>query len=555
MSLASEISVANTTKTTPFKGASMARLRRLDSALELAIFLVCAGYLCLFLRYSSLELDEGIVLEGAERVLHGEIPYRDFFTFYTPGSFYLVAMAFRVFGDSFVVARFSIAVCGALCSVLTYALTRRVCSRGISIFCAMLATLAGAAFRFLVLHNPYSTLFSFLALYAALRAIETRRLAWMVAAGSLASTTLLIEQSKGIGVFAGLLLAFTLVRLFDHSWQGSANRVLSFLLGGCLPIIATCWYFSAHHAFGVMLHDWIWPLQHYTKANHVPYGFQNWSDQTRDLIFHSGPLWLRIVKVLTVSPTLVVPVLPLVAVALLSLLAWKAWTRDVRSQHFAYYILVCSVCAGLLASVYVVRPDSLHFMYLAPIWYVVLAWILDAQGAGSKFLQNARPYLFAYVVISFGMLALASLLPARGARYRVETRRGIIKTNAEDTVVPYAQAHLATGEELLVYPYLPLYNYLTGTLSPSRYDFFQPGMNTPDQADQIIQSLIPDKAVLLQPAFSDTIPHSWADTPVSAIVNDPVTDFLVRNYRTCKVLRSPDNLGFWWMVPKNRRCS
>ena len=534
---------------------SVRNICRPDPLISFAIFLGCLGYLCLFLRYSSLELDEGIVLQGAERVLRGQIPYRDFFTFYTPGSFYLVALVFRIFGDSFTVARFSIAVCGAVCSVLTYALSRRVCGRGIAVLCAMLATLAGAAFRFLVLHNPYSTVFAFLALYAALRAIETRRLPWMFAAGSLASTTLLFEQSKGVGVFAGLVLALVLFRIFDNGWHGITDWVYGLLLGGCWPLVLTCWFFGAHHALGVMAHDWIWPLQHYTKANHVPYGFQNWSDQTRELIFHSGPPWLRVVKVLTVSPTVIVPILPLVAIAVLGRLAWKGWARDVRSQQFAYYILVCSVCAGLLASVYVVRPDSLHFMYLAPIWYVVLAWILDAQGAGSKFLQNARPYLFAYVVISFGMLALASLLPARGARYRVETRRGIIKTNAEDTVVPYAQAHLATGEELLVYPYLPLYNYLTGTLSPSRYDFFQPGMNTPDQADQIIQSLIPDKAVLLQPAFSDTIPHSWADTPVSAIVNDPVTDFLVRNYRTCKVLRSPDKLGFWWMVPKNRRCS
>src|SRR6185437_10625882 len=191
MSLASEFSVDNTRRTTPFMKIPQGRSSPFDSVIASAVFLACLGYLCLFLRYSSLELDEGIVLQGAERVLRGQIPYRDFFTFYTPGSFYLVALVFRIFGDSFVVARFSIAVCGAVCSVLTYALSRRVCGRGIAVLCAMLATLAGTAFRFLVLHNPYSTVFAFLALYAALRAIETRRLPWMFAAGSLASTTLL----------------------------------------------------------------------------------------------------------------------------------------------------------------------------------------------------------------------------------------------------------------------------------------------------------------------------------------------------------------------------
>src|SRR6185312_10630636 len=101
----------------------------------------------------SLEPDEGIALQGATRILHGQFPYRDFFSFYTPGSYYLLAGLFGIFGNSLLVARTSLAVTGALCSVITYLLSRRVCSRGMSIFAATLATTVGAAFRFLVLHN------------------------------------------------------------------------------------------------------------------------------------------------------------------------------------------------------------------------------------------------------------------------------------------------------------------------------------------------------------------------------------------------------------------
>src|SRR5579864_8311548 len=76
--------------------------------LPILVFIVCFGYLCIPLRYSSLEPDEGIVLQGAERVLHGQVPYRDFFSFYTPGSFYFLALWFRIFGDSFIMARLSV---------------------------------------------------------------------------------------------------------------------------------------------------------------------------------------------------------------------------------------------------------------------------------------------------------------------------------------------------------------------------------------------------------------------------------------------------------------
>ena len=49
--------------------------------------------------------DEGLVLVGADRVLRGEMPYRDFWTLYGPGSFYLLAGLFRVFGEFALVER------------------------------------------------------------------------------------------------------------------------------------------------------------------------------------------------------------------------------------------------------------------------------------------------------------------------------------------------------------------------------------------------------------------------------------------------------------------
>ena len=52
-----------------------------------------------------MEPDEGIVLEGAQRILRGEVLYRDFFSYFTPGSYYFLALLFKVFGSSFLVAR------------------------------------------------------------------------------------------------------------------------------------------------------------------------------------------------------------------------------------------------------------------------------------------------------------------------------------------------------------------------------------------------------------------------------------------------------------------
>src|SRR5215470_17178103 len=81
-----------------------------DRLIVVFLFLASLGYLCLFRRYTTIEPDEGIVLQGAQRILHGQVLYRDFFSYFTPGSYYWLALLFKVFGSSFMVARTALAV-------------------------------------------------------------------------------------------------------------------------------------------------------------------------------------------------------------------------------------------------------------------------------------------------------------------------------------------------------------------------------------------------------------------------------------------------------------
>ena len=70
------------------------------------------------------------------------------------------------------------------------------------------------------------------------------------------------------------------------------------------------------------------------------------------------------------------------------------------------------------------------------------------------------------------MFAAPMLLRALNAREQIQTRRGVVHVPARDTVVEYVQAHVAAGEKILVYPYLPLYYYLTDTASPDALRIF-----------------------------------------------------------------------------------
>src|SRR5207302_5176847 len=136
---------------------------RTERAVALTVFVTACAYLSVFRRYTAMEPDEGIILQGAQRILAGEVLYRDFFSFFTPGSYYFLALIFKIFGSSILVARTTLVIVGAVVSSITYLLSRRVCSRRTALLTAAVVTVTTLPYRFLVLHNWDSTLWACLA--------------------------------------------------------------------------------------------------------------------------------------------------------------------------------------------------------------------------------------------------------------------------------------------------------------------------------------------------------------------------------------------------------
>jgi hypothetical protein len=525
-----------------------------DNSIAILIFALTFAYLWLFRRYTTMEPDEGILLQGAQRILRGEVLYRDFFSFFTPGSYYLLALLFKIFGSSILVARTALVFFGATYSTVTYLLARRVCSRASAAFAAVLVTLTTLPYRFLSLHNWDSTLWTCLTIYSAVRLLDSGARKWAFAAGSFASLTFLFEQSKGAGLILGLGIGFLAIKLLNH---GGPHYPSSAVVSGLAwPLIITFAYFGAHHGISAMLADWTWPLAHYSAANRVPYGYQGWSDAIRHSLFGSG-FWLaRFFYALTFSPLLWIPALPLLAIALLVYWIVQMRRATAAKPKCSYYVLVCAALSGLLLSIVLVRADVIHFMYLQPVFCLVLAWIVDGRDIPGHWFRPVRPFLVTYLVIAFAAFSMPILMRAARAPFKVETVRGAIATPAKDTVLEYAQAKLRPGETILVYPYLPLYYFLTGTFSPAQYEYFQPGMNTARQAQQILAELKSQRVrmVLFEASFPEKIPSSWPGTPLTAIANDPIADYIVQEYRMCRVLESPERWRFLSMVRKDLAC-
>src|SRR5690348_14494291 len=84
------------------------------------IVAVCVGAEFAVLRVGIDDLDEGYFAEQAARVLHGQVPYRDFETLYSPALVYLHAALSSVDGGPSLVAMRVVAlVARAAVGVLT----------------------------------------------------------------------------------------------------------------------------------------------------------------------------------------------------------------------------------------------------------------------------------------------------------------------------------------------------------------------------------------------------------------------------------------------------
>ena len=192
----------------------------------LALFLTFAGY-----GY-NLE-DEGTVLYQILRTHRGERPYLDFHTGYTPAVFYLNAWLFDVFGVSVMPIRVVLAGVNALAVMLTFRLALRLAP----VAEAALAALTYAVFmpffqgQFASFNIPYPAWYAVAAWLAtqlaSVKAVETGRRGWLVAAGALAGLAFSFKPNTGVLALGAAVLAQLLA---SAQLRGAAGRTLEILV-------------------------------------------------------------------------------------------------------------------------------------------------------------------------------------------------------------------------------------------------------------------------------------------------------------------------------------
>jgi hypothetical protein len=416
----------------------------LPPALAVGLIGACLLGEAAVLRVGIDDLDEGYFVQQAARVLHGQVPYRDFQTLYTPGLVTLHALLFSVLGGPYVLApRASALVARAALAITLYALTRPlvrgpVWAAAPSLF--LLLGLDDAPERWEPHPGWLSTLFALLAAWCLGHRPATR---WLVGAGAAAGVAYVFKQNTGAFSLAAILVwgAFAACR----RWP----RVL-------VPLAA----------FAAVTLVWLVLL---LGAGAQPASLGEFAGAVNLAGLGSPP-----------EPSIGIPLL---------CLAGGVWVtrRSEVDPRLRWYLLAG---AALFCTQYP-RMDTLHLAWSASLLLVVGAVALD----------RVRPVAASLAIVLCAFLLTGPLLPSRLglilqprvplSNVRFANDVEVPAQTAADLqgVVADIQGRTQPGEPIFVYPTSPLLYALSDRPNPTQFDHLNPGAATPLQIEGVLADL------------------------------------------------------------------
>jgi hypothetical protein len=315
----------------------------------------------LFNKENSLSYSIGYNLYGAERVLDGEIPYRDFHTLYPPATLYLNAALFKFFGINLFNALFGVLIFKALTTLTIYLCARRLMPSAWALSAASFSLFwlrPNGPFKAVPMH--YGALLLAMALFFLLS--NSRNQLNLFAAGLALGVLALFKHNIGAYALAGSLVVVLLdedeSKFSLKQMLGNYKRALPVISGCAIAVLPVLIYMQSKGALGQMI---------------------------QTLLFGPGEFLLNR---LAAVPLPIIPVLVLLWIMLCALAAnhFKA-NRPVALGIFAMAILSISLFLLFVKQDYV---DALIF-YL-PV--MIIAAGLYACLFGKRFgLENQRATL------------------------------------------------------------------------------------------------------------------------------------------------------------------
>jgi hypothetical protein len=203
------------------------------------------------------EIDAGAELTTADLVKHGAVAYQDVRYYYGPLGLYSLALAFKVFGTSFMVAyAFGLVQAAAIVAAF-YALARHwlaPLAAGLASAILLAIGFSGTEFNFVLPHTNSAT-FGLLLLLLMLLAMARERPLW--AGFALGLVALTRPEFLAVAAAGAVAYVFAIWRTAGRSAALQAAWRLA-APGVTIPIVVFGW-FAAHAGLANLVNEDLWP--------------------------------------------------------------------------------------------------------------------------------------------------------------------------------------------------------------------------------------------------------------------------------------------------------
>ena len=204
----------------------------------LLVFLMSLALLTVNLNLQVNSYDEGLMGVGAVRVLEGELPYRDFYTIYPPGQFYLLASVYQLLGVSIIAGRMAdVVIMGAL-MVVVFLLVRLLAGEAMA-WVGWVLALCWRVWPPIPISLHPAMLLSMASLLCVILFLQ-RGGRWLLHAGLLVGLAALFRHD-----LAGYTAVAVLIVLPCYLWRQGVGqrRLMEFLGGGAVVRLPVAAYF------------------------------------------------------------------------------------------------------------------------------------------------------------------------------------------------------------------------------------------------------------------------------------------------------------------------
>ena len=470
--------------------------------------------------------DSLLYLAPGQRMLEGDLIYRDVFEYLTPGTALVNFFMFKLFGLRLWIPDLLALLLGLGIIWLGVVISRKMMRPGLTLLPSALFLVSRRAFLLDPTHHWYSVLAAMAAIAVLM---ERRTAARIVAAGLFCGLCACFTQTRGFAV----VLGFAFYLWWESGQKREGWRALlrkeSWLLCSCLVTFLAV---NAHFIWNAGLARYLWctiafPLKYYPKGG-------SWNtiqalttefpayDSLRTFL-HPFGLWLSL----------------FVTVPLLILLFFVHYWRGLNKKPVDYWerpMLVAIVGLFMLLGI-APAPDSVRMAMSGLPAFILLGWFLDSQHRVARALAMGLTLGALIVAID----CMATREPVLAGVLATPQGKVAFTDAALCEKYTWIQQHTRPSQYFYEAGYAEVYFYLDLRNPTPLSEIQDTGYTTPAQITEVIHGLGLHQVqfILWESGNLGTLPGSARSSEDNI---GPLWDYVQSNYTRVKVFQDSDEI-------------